>query len=121
VTVYAGASVCAAAKREVGRSGPEAGSARVRVICTPATEVAGRLELATAGANARRAAEDSRSVGYVEAPGAATRFIRPILEEPEIALVVDGSGADGVASILRALDSRGGDESPRESVWVHLE
>jgi hypothetical protein len=73
--------------------------------------------LAAAGANARRAVEDSRTVAYLEAPGPATGFIRPILEEPEIALITDSSGAHGLATILDALRLRGGNETPREVLW----
>jgi hypothetical protein len=117
VVVYAGAGVCAEAKDELGRAGPEIGSVRVAAICTGPVMKNGELDLAAVGANARRAVEDSRTVAYLEAPGRSTRFLRPILEEPEIALIVNGSGADGMSRILDALDSRGSNESPRESVW----
>jgi hypothetical protein len=117
VTVYAGADVCAQARHELTRAGGEAGSVRVRVVCAEPVEAGGRLDLAAAGANARRAVEDSTAVGYLEAPGPANPFIRPILDEAEVALVVDGSGADGMATVLDALRSRGDAESPREAVW----
>jgi hypothetical protein len=74
-------------------------------------------ERVAAGANARRTVEDSTAVGYLEAPGAATPFTRPILDEAEVALIVEGSGARGMATVLDALRSRGGAESPREAVW----
>jgi hypothetical protein len=117
VTVYAGASVCAGARMELGRSGARGGDVRVEVFCMPPVGTAGRLDLAATGANARRAVEDSRTVGYLEAPGRSTRFLRPILEEPEIALTVDSSGAHAMSRILDALRSRDSSESPRESVW----
>jgi hypothetical protein len=117
VNVYAGAAICPGAKRELGRAGEKAGSVRVRVVCTEPVEVGGRLDLAAAGANARRVIEDSTTVGYLEAPGPAIPFTRPILDEAEVALIVDGSGAKGVATILDALRSRGDGESPREAVW----
>jgi hypothetical protein len=109
--------VCAEAKGELDEAGPEAGSVRVAVICAPPVERGGKLDLGTTGDNARRAVEDSRTIGYLEAPGHSTRFLRPILEEPEIALVVNISGSQGMARILDALASRGSNESPRESVW----
>jgi hypothetical protein len=117
VTVYAGADVCAQAKDELARAGDVAGSVRVRVVCTEPVEAGERLDLAAAGANARRAVEDSTTVGYLEVPGPAIPFTRPILDEAEVALIVDGSGARGLATILDALRSRGGGESPREAVW----
>jgi hypothetical protein len=77
----------------------------------------GRLDLATTGANARRAVEDSTAVGYLEAPGPAIAFTRPILDEAQVALIVEGSGGRGMATILDALRARGDAESPREAVW----
>ena len=117
MTVYAGVPVCAAAKAELAHSGPQAGSVRVRLFCTRPVETKGRLDLAAAGADARRAVEDSRTIGYIEARGPVTPFIRPILEEPEIALITDSSGAHGMAKVLDALRSRGDSETPREAVW----
>jgi hypothetical protein len=90
---------------------------RVRVICTEPVEAGGKLNLATAGANARRAVEDSTAVGYLEAPGDAIPFTRPILDEAQVALIVESSGGRGMATVLDALRSRGDSESPREAVW----
>ena len=117
MTVYAGSAVCAGAKRQLARSGEEADSVRVKVVCTPPVETAGKLDLAATGANARLAVEDTRTVGYIEAPGRSTRFLRPILSEPEIALIVDSSGANGMTRIVDPIRSRSSGESPRESVW----
>jgi hypothetical protein len=119
VSVYVSAPLCAGAKRELVRRGAEAGSVRVRASCLKdAEESGGRVDLATAGANARRATEDSTTVGFIEAPGPEASFTRPILDEAEIALVTDRSGANAMATILAALDSRNSDEPPRESVWA---
>jgi len=117
VSVYAGAAVCPDARAELARAGDEVESVRVRVLCVAPVERGGRLDLAVAGANARRATEDSSSVAYIEARRPAVSFIRPILDEAEVALILDGSGAEGVATVLDALRSRGGGESPREAVW----
>jgi hypothetical protein len=117
VRVYAGADVCAGAKDELARAGVRAGSVRARVICAGPVESGGRLDLAAAGANARRAIEDSSSVAYLEAPGPATRFTAPILDEAALRLIATGSGADGMDTVLASLDDRSSDESPRESVW----
>ena len=50
-------------------AGGRAGELRVRLVCLADAEAGGRLDLATVGANARRATEDSSAVGYIEAPG----------------------------------------------------
>jgi hypothetical protein len=117
VTVYAGAAVCAQAKGELVHAGSSAGSVRVRILCTEPVAAKGGLDLAAAGANARRAVEDSSAVAYLEAPGPVIPFTRPILDEADLRLVIDSSGADAMATVLGALHSRGGDESPRESIW----
>jgi len=75
----------------------------------------GKLDLATTGANARRATEDSTAVGFVEQPGPEAGFSRPILEEAGIALITSSSGAKAMATILVDLESRG-DKAPREAV-----
>ena len=118
VSVYVSAPLCAGAKQELARHGAQAGSVRVRVVCVKdAEERGGRLDLSTAGANARRATEDSTTVGYIEAPGPEASFTRPILDEAQIALFTDRSGADAMATVLDALASRAG-EAPREAVWA---
>ena len=119
VSVYVSASLCAEARRELGRRGDEAGSVKVQAICLPDAEsTGGRLDLAKAGADARRATQDSTAVGFVEEPGREVDFARPILEEASIALVEDRSGAHAMRSIMASLESRNSDESPRESVWA---
>jgi hypothetical protein len=115
VTVYASAPLCAGAKGELARQGETAGSVRVRVACLKDAERGGRLDLATTGANARRATEDSTTVGYVEPPGPEASFSRPILEEAGIAVITARSGANAMARILGALESRG-EMTPREAV-----
>jgi len=80
-------------------------------------EVGGKLNLAAAGANGRRAVEDSSAVAYLDAPGPAIPFIRPILDEADLRLITTSSGADGMTTVLYLLSSRDSGESPRESVW----
>lgn len=119
MTVYAGASACGPAGSELTRAGREAGSVRVRLVCAaPVESGGGGLDLAAAGADARRAVEDSRAVAYLEAPGPAVGFMRPILDEAEVALIVDDSGRGAMATVLSLLGSRSSDESPRESVYT---
>jgi hypothetical protein len=117
VNVYAGAALCRDARGAVAEDGAVAGDVRVRVLCTDPVWSGGRLDLAAAGANARRAVEDSSSVAYLEAPGPAIRVTRPILDEAGLALIATSSGAEGMTKVLDLLANRGSDESPRESVW----
>ena len=90
----------------------------VRAICLPSVERGGRLELATIGANARRASEDATTVGYIGEPtAAASRFSEPILEAAGIAQLSQTSGAAAMAKLLQALKQASGDSgSLRQSV-----
>jgi hypothetical protein len=110
--------LCAGAERELAKHGGEAGDLRVRAICLPAVERGGKLELATIGANARRATEDSTAVGYIgEATKAASRFSEPILEEAGIAQLQASSGTVAMAKLLQAVEQASGDSSSlRQSV-----
>jgi hypothetical protein len=75
----------------------------------------GRLDLARAGAEARCATQDSTTVAFVEPPGREPQFTRTILEEADIAVLVNGSGASAMTEVLGDLAERGG-SSPREAV-----
>jgi hypothetical protein len=119
VAVYVSAPLCTEAQRELARRGAEVDGVRVQISCLKDVENrGGGVDLATTGADARRAAQDSTTVGFVEEPGPEVGFSRPILEEASIALITDRSGAKAMGSVLAALDSRGSGESPRESVWA---
>lgn len=120
VHVYVGASLCAEARREIERRGAKTGDVDVRLDCLDSAEHGGRLDLATIGANARRATEDSASIAYVEPPGPANRFSRPILEEAGIAWTTATSGATAVQRILNAV-SEAGSGSLRNEVRDALE
>jgi branched-chain amino acid transport system substrate-binding protein len=117
VSVYAAASLCSEARDELARDGGRAGDVRVRVICLPSAESSRKLDLARIGANARRATEDSTTVGYIGEPTrAASRFSEPILEEAGIAQLSETSGAVGIKKLLKAVDEAGSSSSLRESV-----
>lgn len=118
VSVYVTAPLCEEAQRELAREGGRAGDVRVQVFCLAPGESGGRLNLATVGANARRATEDSTTVGYLEPPGPATRFSRPILEEAGIAWIDSDSGEAGMGRFLRAIEA--GSDALRESVQEAL-
>ncbi len=121
VTVYAVPPQCQGAERDLNRFNGRAGRLRVRALCLDATSAGGRLDLATVGANARHAIEDSSTVGYIEAPGPANRFSRPILEEAQISLVESGSGATSMARLLDAIEAVGPTDGLREAVGKELE
>jgi hypothetical protein len=121
-TAYVAAPLCTEAKRELAREGGKAGDVRVRVICLPSAESKGKLDLATIGANARRATEDSTTVGYIGEPTrAATRFSEPILETAGIAQLTELSGATGMSKLLKAVAEAGDSGSLRASVNDVLE
>lgn len=119
VRVYVSAPLCAEAKETLGREGAEAGGVMVRIVCLPeAGSTGGRVDLARAGADARRATEDSTAVAFLAAPGREGSFTEPILEEAEIALIADRSGAAAMTEVLKRLEARDSGESPREAVWA---
>lgn len=67
------------------------------------------------GANARRAVEDSTTIGYIGEPGAvASRFSRPILETAGIPQLSTGSGAADIRKLLDAIERAGSPETPAE-------
>ena len=122
VGVYVAGSLCTEAKNELARSGSEAGDVRIRVTCLPGAESSQGLDLAQIGANARRATEDSSSIGYIGEPTrAASRFSEPILETAGIAQLSQISGAAAMKQLLKAVDEAGGSGSLRESVNDTLE
>jgi hypothetical protein len=115
VAVYVAAPLCAEAEAELRREGRGAGDVEVRAVCLAATETGDRSDLAAAGANARRAAEDSTAVAFLEAPGPAARFTQPIVEAAEIAWVETDSGSEAMRRVLDALGERGS-TLPRDAV-----
>ncbi|HET6997890.1 MAG TPA: hypothetical protein VFI03_04810 [Solirubrobacterales bacterium] len=115
MNVYAAASLCDEAKSELARAADRAVQVRVRVVCLGDDRDGARLDLAAVGANARRATEDSITVGYLEPPGPATRFSRPILDEAGIAWIDSDSGAAAMSRLLAAIEDADLD-ALRESV-----
>jgi len=98
--------LCAAAKRELAENDGRAGDLRVRAVCVPSPHEAKKLNLATLGANARRATEDSTSVAYLESldPRAST-FVHPILETAEVPWISENSGAAAMSRLLELIES----------------
>jgi hypothetical protein len=102
VAAYVEAPLCAGANRGLATEGGRAGSVRVRVVCLEPVVAGGRKDLATAGANARRATEDSATVGYLETPTTPS-FSRPIVEAARIAVIRANSGAAAMEQLLGAI------------------
>ena len=103
VTAYVAAPLCTGAKREASESG-DVGSVRVRVVCLPSTRNGSRLSLATVGANARRATEDSTTIAYLEASEpTSSRFTHPILESAGIPWIKSSSGKAAMSRLLHAV------------------
>jgi hypothetical protein len=103
----------------LAKEGGRAGSVRVRLVCLASADSGKRLNLATIGANARRATEDSATVGYVEAP-ITPSFSRPIVEAANIAVIRDTSGAAAMGYLLGAIRGAGDSGSLRESIRKSL-
>ncbi|HET8565408.1 MAG TPA: hypothetical protein VFL77_02940 [Solirubrobacterales bacterium] len=115
VSVYAPASLCGEA-RAVGRTrGWKVDGLTVRLVCLPPPERNGRADLAVAGANARRATEDSTSVAFLEEPTPAAGFSRSIVEAADIAWIEAPSGAAAMRQVIEALEERGS-STPRRAV-----
>jgi hypothetical protein len=120
VTVYVGAPLCSAAKQKLGAVGGQTEDLEVRAVCLAPDDLRGRVDLAAAGANARRATQDSAAVAYLEAPGPAGKFSRPIVESAGIAWTVSRFGGSEMARILIAIEEAG-TGSVRDSVREKLE
>lgn len=115
VSVYVSAPLCGGARRELAGAHGKAGDLRVRAVCLDPVERDGHADLAAAGADARRATEDSTAIAYLGPRGPAARFSQPIVESADIAWIGTNSGATAMRRVLDAL-SRGDISSPRSTV-----
>jgi hypothetical protein len=108
VTAYVEAGLCSGAKDELRGQGGRAGDLRVQVVCLPTPHESSKLSLATLGANARRATEDSTTVAYLDAPDPNTsKFTHPILETAEIPWITSPSGKAAMSRLLKLIESAG--------------
>jgi hypothetical protein len=114
VSIYAAAPLCREAQRVTNRADDGAGDLEVRVICLPPVATKSAVHLVTAGANARRATEDSTSVAFLEAPGPGTKFSQSIVEAADVAWLETDSGSTAMDRILSALE--GSPSPPRKAV-----
>jgi hypothetical protein len=118
VTAYVEAPLCTGAKRELAREGGRAGDVRVRAVCLGRVADGKRLNLAAVGTNARRATEDSATVGYIELPTTPS-FSRPIVEAAGIAVIRGTSGQAAMERLLNAI-AEAGSGSLRDTVRKNL-
>ena len=108
VTAYVEAPLCAEAQRELQRTDGHAGDLKLQTVCLPSPHEARKLDLATVGANARQATQDSTAVVYLEAPDPrASRFTHPILEKAEIPWISESSGSAAMSRLLKLIESAG--------------
>jgi hypothetical protein len=108
VTAYVAAPLCAGAKQELASKDGQAGELQVQAACLPSARSHSKLNLATLGANARRATEDSTAVAYLEASDpAAARFTHPILETAEVPWIARSSGKAAMAHLLKLVEASG--------------
>jgi hypothetical protein len=121
VRAYVVQPLCAEAEEELRKVDGRAGDVRLEAVCLPSAERNGQLELATVGANARRATEDSTAVAYLEASGPGNEFADPILESAEIPSIHTSSGNHAMAQLLRAVESADTSGSLRASVSEELD
>jgi hypothetical protein len=113
VTAYVEAPLCDGASRP-------GGEVEVRLVCLPSPSRGARIDLATVGANARRATRDSTTVAYLQPDDPSiTRFTRPILEAAGIGLISAPSHDDAVRRLTNAL-SESDPDSLRADVRVAL-
>jgi hypothetical protein len=115
VHVYVAAQLCPEAQRELAGGGGRAGDVRLRVVCLRGSHTGGRVDLATQGADARRATEDSTAIAFVEAVGPAAKFAAPIVEGAGLAFLETSSGTNATEQVERAV-GEAGDGSLREEV-----
>jgi hypothetical protein len=113
VSIYVAAPLCKGAQQRLTQEANTAPDLHIRAICLPPVESKGRIDIATVGANARRATEDSTAIAYIEGPSQRSgKFSRPIVEAADIGWTQAGSGATAISHVLGALDAG----SPRVSV-----
>lgn len=114
VTAYVETALCEGAMNQEAAIDPTSGdSFEVRFVCLPDPRGAelgqgvggGRqIDLATVGANARRATEDSAAIAYLQtADPAITRFTQPILEAAEIGILTAETRREAVQRLLAIL------------------
>ena len=89
-----GRAIAAGVRKVLERAGGRAGAVRVRAIYVDDTGGGARWNMVATAANARRAAEDSTTVGFIgDVDSGATRMSLPITNQAEIVQVSPASTA----------------------------
>jgi hypothetical protein len=121
VSVYVAKPLCRGAQAELGAHGGTAGNFQVLIRCLAPTERGGGgVDLATNGANSRRATEDTSAVATLEPPNAGAEFSHAILESAGIPLLTTSDGRAGMKRVIAAVEGAGSSEV-RDSVREALE
>lgn len=120
VHVYVGASLCPAARAALGGAGAKAGEVEVRTECLRPVRSGRRLDLATVGANARRASEDSTTAAVIGEAGKPAEFAEPILEEAGITYLRASDGAVAMKKVVVAIEEAGTSGTLRTKVGDSL-
>jgi hypothetical protein len=115
VRAYVAASLCPEVQRELA-SGGKVGEVKLVVVCLRGPRSGTQVDLATQGANARRATEDSTAVAFLETNGPGAKFAAPIVEGAGLAFVETDSGTNGIEQVEQAIDQAGDSGSLREEV-----
>lgn len=120
VAVYLQAPLCGP-QRDFSVATKDGPNVRIEPICLPNPRAAGKVDLAKAGANARRASEDSTAIAYARRPDPAVASATdPILEAAGIAVIPASTGLAALNRLTGALpDSASG--SLRDEVRESLE
>jgi hypothetical protein len=122
LTVYVsapGQQLCDEA-REAARGVKTSGEHTLRVVCLDTGSKDGGT-LAKIGSNARRATEDSTTVGYVGEPDRETRKqSQPILNTAEIAQLGEFNGQEAIKTVIDAINE-GDSDDPRAAVYDAIE
>jgi hypothetical protein len=116
VTAYVEAPLCAGGTEHVTASAPAGdGAFEVRFVCLADPRGKRGIELATVGANARRASEDSSTVAFLElADPPVNRFTHPILEAAGIGWIAAASRAEASKRLLSLLAGADSDALRRD-------
>jgi hypothetical protein len=80
----------------------------VQAVCLRSPQEAKKLSLATVGANARHATQDSTAVAFLEVSDPrVSPFTHRILEKAEIPWIAGRSGSVAMARLLKLIDAAG--------------
>lgn len=118
-SIYATPPLCAGAKRAFDAN-PQPGGEPVSLVCLD--YLISDHSLASIGAGARRATENSATIAYLGEPDRkSVDFARPILEAAGIGSVDSRDGEAAMKAVLAAVRESAGDDDLRGSVRAQLE